>query len=186
MERNTVVTAVLLAVFFVVPFSAYGAEEDPKPGVLHEIKMGVLAHDVDGLWSGSSREHGVDANFEVQFSPALQLLGGALRPVIGASVNSSGDTSKFYADGVWQYDLTNHLFFAVGLGIAIHNGEKHLVSEDQKALGSTTLFHFPFEVGYRFNRRWSLSVYFDHVSNANMSEENEGLDTLGLRLGYRL
>lgn len=186
MERNRVITAVLLAIFFTGYFSVCGAEEEQGPGVLHEIKLGVLAHDVDGLWSGYSREDGVDVNFEALFSPSLQLLGGALRPAAGVSVNSHGDTSKFYFDGIWQYDVLQCFYFAVGLGIAVHNGENHFVRDGQKALGSSTLFHFPIEVGYRLSQKLSLSVYFDHMSNANMSMENEGLDTLGLRLGYRL
>lgn len=186
MDRNTLATVVLLAAIFVCPLSAHGAENEQSPGVLHEIKMGILAHDVEGLWSGNNREQGVDVNCEVLFSPALQFLGGALRPAAGVTVNTHGNTSKLYIDGIWQYDVSQRFFFAVGLGVAVHNGEKHLISDDQKALGSSTLFHLPIEVGYRFNQKLSLSVYFDHMSNANMSIENEGLDTLGLRLGYRL
>lgn len=186
MGRNTVVAAVLLIVMTVCFPSVLGAEAEQRPGVLHELKIGVLGHDIDGLWSGSNRESGVDVNCEARFSPSLHLLGGTLRPAVGASVNTHGDTSKLYLDGIWQYDGSKRFFFAVGLGIAVHNGEKRLVSEDQKALGSSTLFHIPLEIGYRLNQKLSLSIYFDHVSNAEMSGENEGLDTLGLRLGYSL
>ena len=56
---------------------------------------------------------------------------------------------------------------------------------DQKALGSRVLFHIPIEIGYRLSAKTSLSVYFDHVSNAYLAHANEGMDTLGGRLGYR-
>ena len=64
---------------------------------LHEIRVGVLAHDVDGLWSGSRREDGIDLNGELIFShPTFSLLSGNVRPNLGVSINTQGDTSKLY------------------------------------------------------------------------------------------
>ena len=34
---------------------------------LHVIRAGVLAHDVDDLWSGTRKEGGVDLNIEIIF-----------------------------------------------------------------------------------------------------------------------
>jgi len=31
----------------------------------------------------------------------------------------------------------------------------------------------------------SLSLYLDHISNANLCDNNEGLETAGVRLGFR-
>jgi hypothetical protein len=45
---------------------------------------------------------------------------------------------------------------------------------DAKALGSRVLFHIPIEIGYRFGVHSSLSVYFEHTSNAFIVEPNEG------------
>lgn len=156
--------------------------EDP---VVYEVKAGVLAHDVGGLWSGFNRESGIDGNLEVSFAPSLPLLGGAVRPALGVSVNSAGDTSKAYADARWEIDLGEALWFATGIGAAIHNGERKLVRNDQKALGSQVLFHFPIELGLRLDPHNSVSLFFDHVSNAWLASPNEGMDTLGLRYGYR-
>ncbi len=77
------------------------------------------------------------------------------------------------------------LFFAVGLGTAIHNGEKDASKPDMKALGSRVLFHIPVEIGLRFDDHNSLSVYFEHTSNGYTQDFNEGLDRLGVRYGYR-
>lgn len=153
---------------------------------LHEVKAGILHHDTPDLWSGFNRESGVDINLEAILAPKLNVLGGAIRPALGGSVNTAGDTSKFYAGIRWQYELEMGLFFGIGVGGAVHDGELKLTRRDRKALGKRLLFHIPIEVGYRFDGGpHALSVYFDHISNAYTADENEGMDTLGLRYGYR-
>lgn len=161
------------------------AEESKLTAWLHEIKFGVLHHDTGSLWSNFRRENGVDLNLEAIFSPHIQFLGGTIRPALGGSVNTVGDTSKLYAGMRWQYEHGSGLFVGIGLGGAIHDGKLHLHQSDRKALGSRVLFHIPVEIGYRFSAKGSLSVFFDHVSNANFADANEGMDTLGGRLGYR-
>ncbi len=165
--------------------SAEAAGRKGSGGILHELRGGILAHDVDHLWSGFSRERGTDINIEAIFTPHLEILGGDLRPALGTSINTTGDTSKVYLDGRWQYDFESNFYVSVGLGVAVHNGEQHLTSNDRKALGSSVLFHIPLEAGYLIDNHNSLSIYFDHISNAYTQDENEGLDTLGFRYGYR-
>lgn len=152
---------------------------------LAEIKVGGLAHDVPALWSGFQREpDSVDVNVEVMFAPHIPLLVGGIYPAIGASISTSGATSHIYADARWQVETPVGLFFAIGLGIAVHDGELEPVLADRKALGSRALFHIPAEVGLRLGDN-SLSVYFEHVSNGEFADFNEGLDRLGVRYGYR-
>ena len=162
-----------------------GAAEDGVAAWLYEAKAGLLYHDMDYLWSNFRLESGVDFNGEVIFAPKLVVPGGAIRGALGASVNSDGGTSKAYLDLRYMVEFDAGPFFSVGGGGAIHNGELTPSREDRKGLGSRLLFHIPVEVGYRFTPHQSLSVYFDHVSNAYLADYNEGLDTLGLRYGYR-
>jgi hypothetical protein len=152
---------------------------------VNEVKVGVLYHDMDDLWSNFRLESGVDFNGELIFEPHVAFLGGAFRPAAGVSINSAGDTSKLYAGVRYQYELDGGLFFSVGGGGAVHDGHLTPGRNDRKALGSRLLFHIPLEAGYRFDNRHALSVYFDHVSNAFLADYNEGLDTLGMRYGYR-
>lgn len=182
-ENFNVALALGLSCSVVSP--AVNAGERIVPGWLHEVKIGVLHHDTGGLWSGFNRESGVDVNLEAVFSPDFQVLGGFIRPAFGGSVNTAGDTSKLYSGLRWQYDHASGLFAGIGLGGAVHNGKLHPEESDRKALGSRVLFHIPLEIGYRFDGKSALSVYFDHVSNAFLAEENEGMDTLGMRYGYR-
>lgn len=149
-----------------------------------ELRGGVLAHDVPGLWSGFRLESGVDINAEV-LGPGVMFLGGALRPALGASINTAGGTSKGYLDARWEFDTPSRFFFALGLGAAVHDGVLGPTDPDRKALGSRVLFHIPFEIGYRLDERQSISVYFEHTSNAWLAKSNEGLDNVGVRYGIR-
>jgi len=152
---------------------------------IHEIKAGLLLHDVPDLWSGFSLEHRyVDINAEVSFT-GVPFLGGTLRPVIGGTLNTQGETSHAYADVRWQFDLPLNLFLATGLGVAVHDGLLDPTEIDRKALGSRALFHIPLELGYRLDQHNSVSIYFEHTSNAGLANYNEALDRLGLRYGYR-
>lgn len=180
---------VLLAfsVFGCLPFvsSAQSALADEAKPVVYEVNVGLLHHDTADLWSGFNRESGIDINAEVLFNSFYEILGGTIHPALGVSVNTAGDTSKAYGGLRYRYELENGLFFGIGLGAAVHNGESRLVRSDKKALGSTLLFHIPAEVGYHFNKHYTVAAYFDHISNGYTQDENEGLDTIGLRFGYR-
>lgn len=154
-------------------------------GLIEELKFGILAHDVPDLWSGFRAEpSSIAINVEALLSPSVAFLGGAIRPAVGASINTEGATSNVYLDARWQYETPSGIFFGLGVGATIHDGQLELKDFDQKALGSRALFHIPVEIGYRLDAHNSLSVYFEHMSNAYTVDPNEGLDRLGLRYGY--
>jgi hypothetical protein len=155
-------------------------------GFVHELKFGILAHDVPDLWSGFSIESDpVAINVEALLSPSVMFLGGTIRPAIGGSIATGGGTSTAYIDARWTIEAPSGVFFSLGLGAAVHNGQTELDDLDKKALGTRLLFHIPAEMGFRFDNHNSVSVYFEHHSNANTSDINEGLDRLGVRYGYR-
>lgn len=181
---NLLTRLVLLAALcsFLLPQRAESGEDQTW---LHEIRVGVLDHDTDNLWSGSSREDGIDLNAELVFTPSLALWHGTLRPNLGVSVNDSGNTGKIYGGGVWQYLWRNGVLLDLGLGLALHDGETdNLQAPDRKQLGSTLLFHISAEIGYCLTDRSRLLLMFDHMSNGYLADPNEGLDTLGIRYGY--
>lgn len=153
---------------------------------MHELKFGVLAHDVSDLWSGFNVESDpVAINLEAVLAPSVVFLGGTIRPAIGGSIAIEGGTSTAYLDARWTVESPSGVFFSLGLGAAIHDGQTELDDLDKKALGTRLLFHIPAEIGVRFDAHNSLSVYFEHHSNANTSDINEGLDRIGVRYGHR-
>jgi hypothetical protein len=155
-------------------------------GLIRELKIGGLYHDVPNLWSGFQlEERSLDVNVEALFGPHIVLPWGAVRPAVGATINTRGATSKLYVDARWEVEAPSGIFLALGIGAAVHNGELEPIDADRKALGSRLLFHFPAEVGWRFDGHQSVSVYFEHVSNGYTQDYNEGLDSIGVRYGYR-
>jgi hypothetical protein len=155
-------------------------------GIVEELKIGVLAHDVPDLWSGFQVEpDGADINVEAILSPSIAFLGGTIQPAIGASISTQGATSNVYLDARWQLETSCGVFLGLGVGGTVHDGQLKIDKWDEKALGSRVLFHIPVELGYRFDRHNSLSAYFEHMSNAYTASPNEGMDRIGVRYGYR-
>jgi lipid A 3-O-deacylase len=169
-------------------------------GWVDEVKLGVLDHDI--AFFGDSIESGVDVNGEVRFH-AIDWFASkdkaawvndllSPRPDIGASVNTSGNTDFYYAGLAWTWDFASDVFQAkdglygdFGFGGAIQDGNLDNAPPGEKAFGSRGLFHLSGELGYRFNPQISLSVYYEHFSNAGLARPNPGLNNVGMRLGYR-
>ncbi|MFC1814931.1 acyloxyacyl hydrolase [Thermodesulfobacteriota bacterium] len=187
--KNSVIMATLIVFGALVATPAMGIEPTPdekKSDWLYEIRAGVSAHDVGGLWSGSSKEGGVDFNAELILKhPSFSFFSGTVFPNFGISINSRGDTSNLYLGLLWERKIMTGIFLNLGIGAAGHNGKLETTDEDKKALGSHVLFRIPVEIGYMLNERHRLSFLFVHLSNAYLASPNEGLDTLALRYGYR-
>jgi len=177
--------AAALAIFALLPAVGAQAQDPSARASSLELRGGVLAHDVPLLWSGFQLEKGVDINVEALFGQGWQVLGGTLRPALGASISTAGYTSKAYLDLRWEVDLTSRLFVGFGIGAAVHDGKLDPFWADRKALGSPVLFHIPFELGLRLDERQSVSLFFEHMSNGNFANYNEALDNLGVRYGVK-
>jgi lipid A 3-O-deacylase len=152
---------------------------------LDEGKLGLLYHDI--TIGGDHREPGPDVNGELLFvSPELLKAIGSPRPHLGGSVNTAGATSYAYAGLTWT--LTpggGPVFFGLGLGGAVHDGLLNKDIPDRKELGSRALFHESLEAGWRFGGGVSISLFLDHMSNADLARHNAGLTNLGVRTGFK-
>ena len=164
------------------------AQDNPPPESwlkIDELRFGLLAHDVDKLWSGSRKESGADFNMEFIFhQPAFSVAKGIARPNVGLSINHRGQTSKLYGGILWEICHPSGGFLDLGLGVAVHNGELRDGDSGKKLLGSRVLFRIPIEFGMIMGQHHRVSLAFDHISNAYLSRPNHGMDTLGLRYGY--
>jgi lipid A 3-O-deacylase len=189
MDSRIVAIASFILVLMVALPSAGGMEKEPNRidcRWLKEIRGGILAHDIDHLWSGSRKEGGIDLNAEVIFNrPEITVMTGTVGLNLGVSVNTQGDTSKLYGGMLWELEMKSGIFLDLGLGIAVHDGELETTEEGKKALGSRILFRIPIEFGWSMNEHYRILFLFAHVSNGYFAEPNEGLDTFGIRLAYR-
>jgi lipid A 3-O-deacylase len=161
-----------------------------RAGVVDEIKAGVLAHDVGFL--GDPVEGGADVVGEVLFkSPAFLSAIGAPRPTLGVSANTEGKTDYAYADLTWTATIwhpaaesEDGLYLGGFLGGAVHDGRLEASSAGNKDLGTRALFHLGIEIGYQITPACSVEAYLSHLSNADISSRNPGLNNVGLRTGF--
>jgi hypothetical protein len=162
------------------------ADKNVVSNLLHGCRIGLLDHDVNGLWSGSRAEGGFDVNAEIVFTkPGLILWRGSILPNLGVTVNNQGDTSTLYGGFIWEFVSKAGVFFSTGLGLAVHNGELETNDDQEKALGSRLLFRVPLEIGVTVGKRHRISILFAHISNAYLADPNEGLDVVGVRYGLQ-
>lgn len=165
-----------------------------------ESILGVLDHDTSLL---GGREKGADINPEIIFwSPiADDMIAGAPswlhwalqpRPTIGGDINTAGRTNQAYVGATWSWYLTRELvnpgdgivldyFFGPGF----NDGQIHNGNSERKALGSNVLFRVGLDLGYQINPVWVISAHIDHISNGGLAKENQSINDLGIRLGYR-
>lgn len=158
-----------------------------------EARLGVLAQGI-GAWS-PDKEQGVGVNVELLFdSPEFLEFIGSPRPLIGAIIAMDSDaTSQGYAGLEWKAYLARRFYVAGTTGVSVHNGETDAFNPavdmsrltNTQFLGCRALFMIGADVGYELTDRISASVRWQHISNAGLCSDNEGLDHIGLRLGYR-
>ena len=152
---------------------------------ISELRLGVLHH--DGGVFGRNKEDGFDVSIEARFA---RFTGGFWdtiwqpRAHLGTNINSAGDTSSVYAGLTWDWQIWGPVFFSLDLGGAVHDGETSTAELDRKELGSRVLFREAVEIGYRYQGHHALSLRLDHISSASLTDNNEGLDTLGVVYGY--
>ncbi len=170
--------------------SSSGSERDRRPGAtrfgLSELRIGAGHHD-SGVF-GRNEEDGYVVTLEARFAPFSGGFWNKIwqpRPFLGVNLNTAGDTSSAYFGLNWDWNFWGSAFASLDLGGALHNGELTTTRLDKKELGSRILFREAIEVGYRFSKRHALSLRLDHISNASLTDQNEGLDTVTLVYGYR-
>ncbi len=114
-DRPRVPAWILATMLAVSAFNAESARGEEPIQRISEIRLGLLGHDVDKLWSHFREESGVDYNSEIIFHwPSASLFSGTLRPNLGININNRGDTDKLYAGVLWEYEFTSGVFLNLG------------------------------------------------------------------------
>ncbi len=182
MSRTVVASLAVAIVAALAPQAAEAQKRHP----VSEVFIGIVDHDA-GVF-GRNKEDGPDVNVEWRFDPpefrAWELLLSP-RPTIGANINTQDDTNTLYLAATWTAEFWGGFFFDWSMGGALHDGETDGEFLDKKSLGSPVLFYLAAGLGYRFWDHHSLSIRLDHISNAKIFGDNDGLDTVGIRYSYR-
>jgi lipid A 3-O-deacylase len=157
----------------------------PLLGIISELRGGFLDHD-SGIF-GRNKEGGNDYNFEALFvSPELFDFMWSPRPMLGGTVNDDGDTSRAYGGLTWEWWPLDSVFIDFSFGFAVHDGNIDDNELGRKDFGSRVLFRESLELGWNFYNRDRISIILDHISHGHaFGDPNEGMDSLGVRYGYR-
>ncbi len=106
---------------------------------------------------------------------------GAVQPTFGASLTTDNDV-WIGAGGKWSTERISDspIFIELSLMPGVY------FRGDGPNLGFPLQWRGSLGAGINFGDTGSLSVFFDHRSNANATEVNPGIETLGIRLSYQL
>jgi len=106
---------------------------------------------------------------------------GAFQPTAGFSLTTDNDL-WFGAGGKWSTERISDspIFIELSLMPGLY------LQGDGPDLGFPVQFRGALGAGVNIGDTGSLAVFFDHRSNANATELNPGIETLGIRLSYRL
>ena len=200
MRVGAVLAALVISGAACATARAQSPADAPGGGIVDEVRVGVLAHDV--RFAGG-HEPGVDLNAELDFtSPFPAEWGDALpswaswlahpRPVLGGDDNTAGATSDLYLALDWTVPLSPRVLFAddrltldLDAGGSANNGLIGPATPERKALGSNALFRLAGEIGWHPTPRIGVFVLFEHYSNGGTAQYNQSINDLGGRVGIR-
>ena len=153
----------------------------------NEARLGVFAADLD---PGGASDDTISINGELLTPPmrgdyADPILNAFLKPRfhLGTTFTTDDGVNQAYSGLTWDYHLTDALFLETSFGAAIHDGETDGNNHD--SYGCMVQFRESLSVGIHLTRRMSVMAIVDHMSNAGLCDENQGLTNAGVRLGYR-
>jgi len=191
-RRTVTALALLGATLFAWSASAPAAKAD----LIDEAWIGGYAHDISDIGHGKE-SNTEDVQLEVDTGqPALLRFLGAPHLNAVVSFNSAGE-SDFAAVGLaWDHRLVGPLYASLQFGIGETDGVDTPPSgpagdydrRHRLLLGSRALFREAAGLNWRVAPRWDIGVQYWHASNGEIlgsSKFNEGINDLGLRVGYR-
>lgn len=158
-----------------------------SPAQAQEIFGGVLAHDVETPLTRGGFEDGIDLEIGWR-GERIEGLGfiGAPSPYVFGSLATGGETHFAAAGLSWR--IGGRLFVRPGIGLAIHSRDDDGVRNGLRTdLGSRITFEPEIGIGYQVNPRLAVEATWVHLSHAQLlSRQNPGMDSIGVRLSYRL
>ncbi|WP_379548835.1 acyloxyacyl hydrolase [Qipengyuania sp. DSG2-2] len=179
------------ALFGIAGTAALAALALPAPAHAQEVYGGVYAHAVDTPFTFDTGEGGVDLQAGYRFAPIESLSAiGSPEPYVFASVNLDGDTNFAGAGIGWKAEIGT-FYLRPGVGLVIHDAPDLRVDPATRIrtdLGSRILFAPEIAIGAQVSERVSVEASWVHISNAQIfdSDQNPGIDTIGVRVNFVL
>jgi hypothetical protein len=164
-------------------FAILTAVAMPSGARAAELFGGLYVHDVKTPLDKAGLEGGMD----VMIGWRGDRIGPTpLQPYAFGALNSAGDTS--YAAAGLSAKFGDAIYIRPGIGLAVHTGPGRVVPGDNRIdFGSRILFEPELGIGFDASERVSIEASWVHLSHAQLlSRQNPGMDSIGLRLNYKL
>ncbi len=173
----------LAAAVLALPFVAV-------PALAQEVFGGTYVHGVSTPFTLETGEGGADIEAGYRFGRqgALAFIGKPA-PYLFVSLNTAGDTGFVAAGLSWKLTL-GPIYARPGIGLSLNDAPSRRVGADgvRTDLGSPVLFEPEIALGGKVTDKLSLEASWVHISGARLfnSQQNPGIDMLGVRLAYTL
>lgn len=159
---------------------------------LEEVRAGLFYHSAytgflptGDHWDLSRLE---SLKFSALFaSPELDAFAwiGAPRPEIGATLNLKGRENIVHANLNWRIPLfETPLYLELGFGAALTDGALQDAASPSRSFGCALNFYEAAGIGAHIGDTMTLTLRYEHTSNADLCAPNEGLSNLGLMIGW--
>ena len=156
------------------------------------------------IYEGSEEDGTVDVQLVYRSAPLRVLLKPRLTGKL--QVSTAGRTSFASLGAEWrQHILQGRIYAQVGIGLTVHDGyrftpdpfepglaigearRRYDIYRTRTSFGSQVLFNPNASLGVRLDPRRALEATWEHFSHRQLfSEQNPGIDNLGLRLVHTL
>lgn len=179
--------------------AAMAAATSAQAGV-DQVHVGVMAHNICVTdCKNADKEDGPNVEFQVSFdSPGFLRWAGAPQPYVMASINTAGETSYGGVGLEWRWNFAEGWALEPSFGYVVHDGETRnpfangtpeaaAFAAEHVQLGSEDLFRTSLGLTRDLPGPWEAQILFTHLSHGQVLGDgrNQGLDQLGVRIGYR-
>lgn len=163
-----------------------------------DLAVGVMAHNieiVDDKNAGKEASPNIEA--QLTFDGVGPAWTGRPHPYLIGSLNTGGDFSYAGVGLEWRFALGEKWSFDPSLGYVLHTGEidnpfapgtaqSVQFADDHVLYGSEDLFRVTLAVSREIGERTNAQLVLSHFSHGHIigSGRNQGVDQLGVRLGY--
>lgn len=181
---------ICIAALFALTTGCVVAQEN----ILSEVRVGVMAHAAHPKWvawdvSLFNLNQVEDVSFDVLFrSPDIDAFRwiGSPRPNLGATINLDGQESMAHLGLTWQTHIFDSPVYLEGtFGVAVHDGVLTGPLGKLRPQGCRFQFYSAAGIGIDIDDRFTATLVYEHMSNAELCTPNYGLSNLGIKIGAK-
>lgn len=161
-----------------------------------ELRIGVSQFDERILDIGFAAQAGDETSVaihgEILFDePDILKWALSPQPYIGGTINLEGNTSYGGGGLLWRQTFGPRFYGSIASGIVLRTGSNNISAELLEPerdiiFGTRLLFRQQAAIGLNLHEDWAVELFFQHLSNANLSVANEGADSVGFTFVRKL